>query len=204
MNLPNIPKQKNYEISKERALKALSSFSLDELSRKTGGIIKDNFLFFKFFKWDVSFNYEEKNLILPDNIKSPSTENLILHYIAYSNGETPKDNWINFYQIKDATLYLPVFNKRTVGIINKAVKDFESLQKKCLALGGERYNFTSSAIAYKFFAFPLVPILIIYYEGDEDIPSELKFMFDSSVIKNLSAEDVVVASQFLSLQFFKI
>lgn len=130
MNLPNIPKQKNYEISKERALKALSSFSLDELSIKTGGIIKDSFLSFKFFNWDVSFNYEEKNLILPDNLKSPSTENLILHYIAYSNGETPKDNWINFYQIKDATLYLPVFNKRTVGIINKAVKDFESLQKK--------------------------------------------------------------------------
>ncbi|MCX7991456.1 MAG: DUF3786 domain-containing protein [Proteobacteria bacterium] len=204
MSLPNIPKQKNYEISKERALKALSSFGPDELCKKTGGIIDGSFLSFNFFKWDIKYDFSNKTLLLPENLKTPSTENLILHYIAYSEGEQPRDNWINFYQIKDATLYLPVFNKRTIGIINKAVKDFENWQKKCLALGGERYNFTSSSVAYKFFAFPLVPILIVYYEGDEDIPSELKFMFDSSVVKNLSAEDTVVTSQFLSLQFFKV
>ncbi len=204
MSLLNIPKQRNYEISRERAFAALSSFSLNELSEKTGGFVDGSNLIFNFFKWEVKFDFENKSLLLPENLKSPSTENLILHYIAYSQGEKPKGEWINFYQIKDATLYLPVFNKRTIGIINKAVKDFDNWQKKCLNLGGERYNFTNSASAYKFFAFPLVPILIVYYEGDEDIPSELKFMFDSSVVKNLSAEDVVVASQFLSLQFFKV
>ena len=112
--------------------------------------------------------------------------------------------WINFYQIKDATLYLPVFNKRTIGIISKAAKTFDIWKKKCELLGGVEYNFTSSAIAYRFMAFPYVPILIVYYEGDEDIPSEMKFMFDSSVVKNLSAEDTVVASQFLALQFFRV
>lgn len=204
MSQISIPKQRNYEISKERALKALSSYTPSELVAKTGGILEGNFLKLNFYKWEVKFNLTSKELTIPENLKTPSTENLILHYIAYAEGESPKNNWINFYQIKDATLYLPVFNKRTISIINKAVKDFESWRKKCEALGGENYSFTSSSYAYRFFAFPLVPILIVYYEGDEDIPSELKFMFDVSVTKNLSAEDVVVASQFLSLQFFKV
>lgn len=204
MSLLEIPKQKNYEISRERAVKALSSFTLEELAFKTGAQIKEGNLLFNFYRWEVVFNFENKSLILPDSLKSPSTENLILHYIAYSQGEKPKGEWINFYQIKDATLYLPVFNKRTIGIINKAANNFDIWKKKCELLGGEEYNFTSSAVAYKFFAFPYVPLLILYYEGDEDIPPELKFMFDSSVTKNLSAEDVVVASQFLSLQFFRV
>lgn len=200
----NLPQQQNYQISKERALKVIGSFDVKALSDKTGATIQDHSLVFNFYRWQIKFIPESLSLDIPKEIFSKSTEGLILHYLAYSNGEKPKNDWINFYQIKDASLYLPVFNKRTINIIQLKVKSLDNFIEKCNFLGGERHDFTSSAIAFKFNVFPLVPLLLVFYEGDEDLPSEMKFMFDSSVIKNLSAEDVVVASQFLSLQFLKL
>ncbi len=204
MGTLTLPPQKNYEISKERALKELERYSLLALSVNTGAKIINNALSFSFFSYPISYSPEDKNLVIPDTIKTKSTEGLILHYLAYAKGVVPKDDWINFYQIKDASLYLPVFNKRTVNIIGMKVKTLEQFVEKCKKLGASEYEFTDSAKAFKFNAFPLVPLLLIYYEGDEDFPSEIKFMFDSTVTFNLSAEDVVVTAQFLSLQFLKV
>lgn len=200
----SLPEQKNYEISRERALKELERYSEEALSLKIGGILKEECIQFPFFQWEIRYYPKEKRLEIPQNIMSKSTEGLILHYLAYTKGVKPRGDWINFYQIKDAALYLPVFNKRTVNIIQKRIKTLTQFVDACKRLGGEEVSFTSSGKAYQFFAFPLVPLLLVYYEGDEDFPSELKFMFDSSVIHNLSAEDVVVTAQFLSLQFLKV
>lgn len=199
-----LPEQKNYEISKAKALDAISKKSLEELANNTGAVIdKDDRLHFYFYKYPVFFDYKLKELNIPDSLKTKSTEGLIYHYIAYSKGFHPSGDWYQFYQIKDANLYLPVFQKRTIQIINKAVKSKEELFKKSLNLGGMEIDFISSAKAFKFNAFPLFPLLLVYYEGDEEIPSEMKFLFDSKCINNLPAEDIVVLTQFLSLQFFK-
>lgn len=198
------PKQNNYQISKERALKALSETNLNALALNTGATIDNDILSFNFFRWPVKYHFYNKLLELPKELSTNSTEGLILHYLAYSRGIQPKLQWINFYQIKDASLYLPVFNKRTINIINLKVKTLSQFIESCSLLGGKEYEFTSSARAFIFYAFPYVPLLLIYYEGDEEFPSEIKFMFDSSVVYNLSAEDVVVTAQFLSLQFLKL
>lgn len=200
----SLPEQKNYEISKHRALKELEQYDVQALSLKTSASLFSDHIVFYFFIWQIKFYPSTKLLDMPPSIISKSTEGLILHYLAYSKGIKPKNEWINFYQIKDASLYLPVFNKRTINIIQYKVKSLQDFVEKCKKLGGEEFDFTSSGKAFKFNAFPLVPLLLVYYEGDEDIPSELKFMFDSTVTFNLSAEDVVVTAQFLSLQFLKV
>lgn len=196
--------QKNYEISKEKALQEISKKSIHDLVKKTGASLENDFTFkFNFFSFQVKFDFNKCEIIIPDSIKTKSTEGLILHYIAYSKGNTPSGNWIQFYQIKDATLYLPVFQKRTINIINKAVKTPEQFFQKALTLGAKEIDFISSARAFKFYAFPFFPLLIVYYEGDDEIPSEIRFFFDESCIYNLPAEDIVIVSQFLSLQFFR-
>ncbi|MCX7770921.1 MAG: DUF3786 domain-containing protein [Proteobacteria bacterium] len=202
----NIPKyeQKNYEISKERALQEILKKNIDIIIKNTGATLEsNNVISFNFYKYQVKFDINNHDLIIPDAIRTKSTEGLILHYIAYAKGNIPSNNWIQFYQIKDATLYLPVFQKRTINIINKAVKSPEQFFQKALNLGAEEIDFVASARAFKFYAFPLFPLLIVYYEGDDEIPSEMRFMFDSNCIDNLPAEDIVISSQFLSLQFFK-
>jgi hypothetical protein len=200
----NIPEQKNYEISKEIALQAISLKKVEEIVYNTGGkLTSENLLTFNFYKFPVSFDLHSKELTIPDSIKSKSTEGLLLHYIAYSKGFKPNGNWCQFYQIKDASLYLPVFQKRTTQIINKAITNPEQFIQKTLNLGGREIEFISSARAFKFDAFPLFPLLIVFYEGDDEIPSEIKFLFDNNCINNLPAEDIVVLSQFLALQYFK-
>lgn len=200
----NIPEQKNYEISKDIALHAISKKTVEQIVYNTGGkLTSDKLLTFNFYKYTVTFDLDSKELIIPDSIKAKSTEGLILHYIAYSKGFKPEGNWCQFYQIKDASLYLPIFQKRTTQIINKAVKYPEQFFQKTFNLGGVEIDFISSARAFKFNAFPLFPLLIVYYEGDDEIPSEIKFLFDNNCINNLPAEDIVVLSQFLALQYFK-
>ncbi len=197
--------QKNYEISKEKALHVITKKNIYELVKSTGSrLVDERSLIFYFFDFQIKFDLNKLELTIPDSIKTKSTEGLILHYIAYSKGIQPSGNWIQFYQIKDATLYQPVFKKRTIDIINKAVKTPEQFFAKALKLGGKEIDFISSARAFKFSAFPFFPILLVYYEGDDEIPWELKFLFDQNCISNLPPEDIVITSQFISLQFFKV
>lgn len=199
-----LPEQNNYEISKDRAIKVISERTTEEIVNATGGFLKKELLFFNFFSYEVNFDFTNKKLNLPESlVKSKSTEGLILHYIAYSKGTKPSNEWIQFYQIKDASLYLPVFTKRTVSIISKVVHNLEQFINKSVKLGGTPIEFTSSATAFKFQAFPLFPVLLVFYEGDDEIPSEMKFLFDAKAISNLPAEDIVVTCQFLSLLFLK-
>ena len=44
-------------------------------------------------------------------------------------------------------------------------------------------------------AFPRVPIIMIFWSGDEEFPPEARILFDSTISTYLSTEDVAVLSQ---------
>lgn len=118
---------------------------------------------------------------------------LILHYLlgAWSSGGAPvTGEWIAFQEIPDGRFYLDAFQKRAK---NPLVQAFGNALERLLDLGTlifEATVFEQGDVSVLVKAFPLVPIVLILWKGDEEFPPEGNLLFDRNISKILSAEDV--------------
>ena len=118
---------------------------------------------------------------------------LLLHYLQgawSSNGPTIKGEWIAFQDIPDGRFYLDAFSKRAKVPLIQA---FGAEPKKLLDIAAriysaDRLDLGDFSVVVK--ALPLVPLALIIWEGDEEFPAEGNVLFDQSISKIVSAEDV--------------
>jgi hypothetical protein len=118
---------------------------------------------------------------------------LILHYLQGSfdsKGAGPTGEWTSFQDIPDGRFYMDAFIKRAK---EPLIKTFGHKPDRMMELASGTYEATSSAygdysIVVK--AFPLVPIMLVLWAGDEEFPPEGNILFDKNVSGILSAEDI--------------
>ncbi len=128
---------------------------------------------------------------------------VILHYLANSDGTDLAGSMINYKQVKDGSLYFPTFDKRSikplVAVFGEAP---HMLVKASASLGAEEIDYGDVGI--KIMAFPMVPLFFVIWKGDEEFPAEGGIMFDASIEKRLSAEDIAVLCQQIVFRIIKI
>ncbi|MCC8137695.1 MAG: DUF3786 domain-containing protein [Clostridiales bacterium] len=61
-----------------------------------------------------------------------------------------------------------------------------SLQKACEALGGEKQKIGD--VSYLLHPFPFLPLMLQFWESDEEFPASLKFMWDENTLDFLRYE----------------
>ena len=138
---------------------------------------------------DIEIDYQESAEDVPLWSKI-----LILHYLVQSQGYPLTGKWVNFREMSGGESYYPAFVKRS----QKPLLDFfgnrlELLEKAAVALGGHVTHEGDRAVVIH--AFPRVPIIMIFWGGDEEFPPEAGILFDSTIPTYLSTEDVEVLSQ---------
>ena len=114
---------------------------------------------------------------------------LILHYLDGESFPQPSGNWVAYREIPGATFYDSSFIKRAV-IPLKSVfgNNVEGLKKAAGALNGDPQN--NGDACFDFRPFPKVPMRVTLYEGDEEFEPEANIVFDETIGKMLSAEDI--------------
>ncbi len=201
-------KQKSFESAFNLAVENLKKFDFDTLIEKivlSGGVILEsdkNSNEFKFniplFNHSYIIKYPEFEFTSPtEKVISLVTKIIILHYIELS-GDNIKDSneLVSYKHIPGAFNYYPVFRKKAIiPILNRKlnISILEKASEKLHAVKKELGDFS-----FEVQAFPNIKITVIFYEGDEDFDNSLDFLFDSSIEKRLSLEDIVVISQMLS------
>lgn len=138
---------------------------------------------------EIKIDYQESGADVPIWSKI-----LILHYLVKSEGYPLTGKWVNFREMSGGESYYPAFVKRS----EKPLLDFfgnrlELLVKAAMAFGGHKTHEGDMAVVVK--AFPRVPIMMIFWSGDEEFPPEARILFDSTISTYLSTEDVAVLSQ---------
>ena len=119
---------------------------------------------------------------------------LILHYLANANFDPLTGSLVTYRQIKSGSVYFPTFEKRSILPFTKFfAEDFDLLLKVAKQIGAEKYD--SGDIAIKIMAFPHVPIYFVLWKGDDEFPPSGNILFDETIEKKLSAEDIAVLSQ---------
>jgi hypothetical protein len=138
----------------------------------------------------VSEKKEETGFLVPIHYKV-----LMLHYFIYHSGERPKGDWISFQDIPDGLLYTDIYKARTSIPLSVTLGDDSRLLiDSARHLGGNESNLGGdiSVLLEPFFG---VPVGIVFWNGDENFPPEVNFLYDSSISKIFPAEDVVVLTQ---------
>jgi hypothetical protein len=127
---------------------------------------------------------------------------LLLHYLVNVKDLDLTGKLLTFRELEGGDIYYPAFCNRG---INKITKEFgekpESLRKAGQNLGAKEGKHGDVSIVLH--VFPKVPVTVIMWGGDDEVPPSSNMLFDSSIKELLPTEDVAVIAGFVASALIK-
>jgi hypothetical protein len=119
---------------------------------------------------------------------------LILHYLIgfLKHGFCPTGKWISFKETEGGKIFWPAFRKSTIKpLIECLERDPDGMARNLVLHFGGRIV-EGGDVAVEVPTFPEVFVRIVYWKGDDDLPSEATMLFDQGLMDVYSMEDVAV------------
>lgn len=114
---------------------------------------------------------------------------LILHYLQADLPTLPTGDWVAYREIPGAAFYFAAFIKRAIDPLKKAFgQNIVGLKTTAARLKGVAVGLGDAG--FEFRVFPKVPVRLILHVGDEEFPAEATILFDRSIGRMLSPEDI--------------
>ncbi len=130
---------------------------------------------------------------LPD-----SSQALLLYYFSTCDGTKPSGQWISFSELPDGRFYNQAFQGYTGEKLARIFhNDFDHFCQAAENLGGERVYLLGDA-AYEFKILPLVSLLVVTWQGDEDFNATCQVLFDSAVGHHLPTDACAITGSILT------
>ncbi|MDY7037329.1 MAG: DUF3786 domain-containing protein [Thermodesulfobacteriota bacterium] len=152
-------------------------------------------LFLDFLNREIMISWPDMACSYANSDESISIQQqiLILHYLKgtlSSSGSVITGEWITFQDVPDGKFYMDAFQRRAK---NPMVQAFGNCPEVLADLAAKAFDASISdqgdlSIVIK--AFPLVPVTLILWRGDEEFPPEGNVLFDKNISGILSAEDI--------------
>lgn len=123
---------------------------------------------------------------LPDRI-------LIAHYLLGAGGKKLTGNLITFRQVTDGQFYFDAFQRRARDPLLNFFGNNGKLFVECSRMM-KASPVSNGDFGMEFQVFPHVSVQLVLWKGDEEFPPDATILFDESIQRNLSAEDIAVMS----------
>lgn len=139
--------------------------------------------------------YAQKGIIeRPDASAEPVHDYLtvfIIHYLLGVLEMETEDEWISEKDIPGGVTFFRGPHAIPTNLISgRFQNDLDAFGKRCEFLGGQAVEMGDAA--YRFQITDRVPVVVLYWQGDEDFPPEARLLYDRSIQKHFAA-DVVFA-----------
>lgn len=138
---------------------------------------------------DVVREGDDKEVSLPEKI-------LICHYLLHASGLPPAGELITFRQVPDGHFYYDAFQRRARDPFLSSFGQSGELFRTCAQMLGANPVETGD-VGMVFRVFPLIPVQLVLWAGDDEFPPEAGILLDATIARNLSAEDIAVMSGML-------
>jgi len=116
---------------------------------------------------------------------------MLLYYFDIADGTPEEGRWVSFTDLPDGKFYSQAFQGYTGREIWAAFgANLAAFEDACEALGGVRQDLGDAS--YRFRALPRVPVLVVYWLGDEDFPGSARVLFDASASHYLTTDACAV------------
>ena len=114
---------------------------------------------------------------------------LILHYLLADAPVAVTTDWVAYREIRGAAFYFAAFVKRAVDPLKKRFgQDIGAFRAAAARLGGA--TAAAGDAAAEFRVLPHVPVQLVLHAGDEEFPPEAAILFDRSIGRILTPEDI--------------
>ncbi|MBE9472326.1 MAG: DUF3786 domain-containing protein [Chloroflexi bacterium] len=122
---------------------------------------------------------------------SSFTQSLILTYLATADGTTPSSRWVGFRELPDGVFYVQAFQGYTGGRLVRELGDgIETFRRAAGALGGEPLEIGDAG--YVFTVLPRVHLGLVYWEGDEEFPSQARVLFEDTAARYMPTDGLAI------------
>jgi len=144
----------------------------------------------------LNINLADQSVLTGESVRArPVWAILAVHYLCAEN-LLPDSNEVSFSYFQDCRSYLSVFGKR---ITARFLATSGRSSQEFVRLGEQLQGFRmpGSGTGFRFNVFPRVPITLIRYEGDDEVPAGASILYRADAERLLPAEDRVVAVELL-------
>jgi hypothetical protein len=124
-------------------------------------------------------------------------QSIILTYLATADGTTPSSRWIGFRDLPDGMFYVQAFEGYSGGRLVRELAGFgassggiEAFRRAAESLGGEPLALGDAG--YVFTALPRVHLALVYWEGDEEFPSQARVLFEDTAAHYLPTDGLAI------------
>ena len=112
----------------------------------------------------------------------------VLYYFAACDGTKPSGQWISFSELPDGRFYNQAYQGHTGGKLAQMFgNNFDLLCQVAEKVNGKRVYLLGDA-AYEFYVLPLVNLLLVTWQGDEDFNATYQVLFDAVASHHLPTD----------------
>lgn len=188
-----MPRIDDYINAKKLAVETLSQESFGAILERSGyNSPAANTLRVPFLDRTYHIRYPEfkfEDLVNTDKEVPIQEQVLILHYLTTADMPLLSRDWVSYREIPGASFYFSAFVKRAIDPLKKVFGrntfGFAQASEKLDATKIDRGD-----VGFEFRIFPNVPLQLILWAGDDEFPEEANILFDRTIEKILSPEDV--------------
>jgi len=125
-----------------------------------------------------------------------ASQALTLYHFHTSDGAAPGEGFIAFSDLPDGRFYAQAFQGYTGYELARRFPQRRDFEQAALRLGGALYPHGESAFLFNLF--PRVKLLVVYWQGDEDLPSSCQVLFNSAIAHHLPTDACAIAGSILT------
>ena len=206
------PDNRDYRYGNEMALKLagqkLASINIEEQCRRADADYKlvngKETAVVRYLNIPYAITFPELEVISIEDRQpaQPRDKLLILHYLLNADGIPLTGRSITYKEVEGGATYYPTFQKRAV---KPLLDNFGGEPNKLIAaansLGGIKADYGDVAVSIN--AFSRVPLTLVFWYGDDELPPAGSILFDSSIDNYLAAEDITVLCEIIAWKLVK-
>lgn len=120
---------------------------------------------------------------------SPWMRILLLHYVRTRGSVPPAGAWVGFSELKSGLVKATSFARECEEPLRGLFeRDPAGTERALERLGALRAVGTPAPVAWTLDALPRVPVLVLFWPGDEEFPAKLRVLFDATADRYLDVE----------------
>jgi len=122
---------------------------------------------------------------------SSFTKSLILTYLVTADGTTPSSRWVSFRELPAGLFYAQAFQGYSGNrLAHELEGGIEAFRRACERLGGEPVGIGDAG--YAFTVLPHVHLALVYWQGDEEFPSQAQALFEDTAANYMPTDGLAV------------
>jgi len=127
---------------------------------------------------------------------------LVLYYFNTSDGTPLSGRWISFSDLPNGRFYNQAFQGYTGHQLTRAFQNNQDKFVKAARIqGGIQHSLGSTSYAFQ--VLPRVPLLAVFWLGDDEFPSSFQILFDGSASHYLPTDAYAILGSTLTRRLIK-